>query len=109
MPLKVYRKRKKGKTVEHQLDEQAAHIARLRKADAAAEKKRRSSRISRLKRGIKSILSGPGHSPAGKKYVAKVKKKKAEMKGFTGGTKRQLQGLSKADYNAVMNAMGRRK
>lgn len=71
--------------------------------------KHKSSRYSRLKKDIRSILSGPGHSPAGKKYVAKMKKKRAEQKGFSGGTKRQLQGLSKADYNEVMKAMGRRK
>jgi len=51
------------------MSDQAKGIAKIRKADAAAAKKRKGSRISRLKKGIKSILSGPGHSPAGKRYL----------------------------------------
>lgn len=75
MPLQVYRKRKKGETVEQQLEAQAKHIAGLRKKDAAiaaakiAKKKRRSERLKRFKKDIKTILTGPGHSPASKKYL----------------------------------------
>jgi len=51
------------------MNDQAAYITKLRKTDAAAAKKRKGSRISRLKKGIKTLLSGPGHSPAGKRYL----------------------------------------
>ena len=51
------------------MSDQAANITKIRKADVAAAKKRKGSRISRLKKGIKSILSGSGHSPAGKRYL----------------------------------------
>ena len=66
--LEVYRERKKGETVEQQLDAQAKHIAKLRKADAAAAKKRKGTRISRLKKNITRLLKSR-HSPAGKKYL----------------------------------------
>ncbi|MCK5608877.1 hypothetical protein KAR91_43795 [Candidatus Pacearchaeota archaeon] len=51
------------------MNDQAADIAKLRKADAVTKKKRKGSRTSRLKKGIKTLLSGPGHSPAGKRYL----------------------------------------
>lgn len=51
------------------MNDQAAFITKLRKADAAAVKKKKGSGVSRLKKGIKTLLSGPGHSPAGKKYL----------------------------------------
>ncbi|KKN53878.1 hypothetical protein LCGC14_0598370 [marine sediment metagenome] len=53
--------------MERAMNDQAKGIAKIRKADAAAAKKKKGSWVSRLKRDIAS-LKGPGHSPAGKKY-----------------------------------------
>ncbi len=52
------------------MNDQAATITKIRKADAAAAKKKKGSWVSRLKKSVAS-LKGPGHSPAGKKYLAK--------------------------------------
>ena len=71
MALPIYRRKQKGKTVEDQLDEQAVRIAKLRKADAAAADKKKNSWVTRLKKGVKTALTGPGHSPAGKKHLSK--------------------------------------
>jgi len=70
-------------------------------------KKQKLSWIEKLKIDASKYIKKK-HSPAGKKYLAAVKKKKGEMKGFTGITKRELGNLSEADYNAVMDAMGRK-
>ena len=70
--LKVYTKKKKGETVEQQLDRQVIRIAKLRKADAAARKKKKGSWVSRLKKNVQSALKSR-HSPAGKKYLARKK------------------------------------
>jgi len=64
--LKVYRKRKKGQTVEQQLEAQAKYIAKLRKADVAKRKK--GTWVSRLKKHVQRVLKSR-HSPAGKKYL----------------------------------------
>jgi len=64
--LKVYTKKTKGETVEQQLDRQAAHLAKLRKADAA--KKKRGTWVSRLKKRVRYHLKSR-HSPAGKEYL----------------------------------------
>ena len=66
--LKVWRKKKKGETVEQQLEAQAKYIAKLRKADAAARKKKKNAWVSRLKKRVQRILKSR-HSPAGKKYL----------------------------------------
>lgn len=55
--------------MEKAMDDQAKGIAKIRKADAAARKKKKGSWVSRLKKGVKTVLTGPGHSPAGKKYL----------------------------------------
>lgn len=66
--LKVYRKKKKGETVEQQLDAQTKYIADLRKADIAARKKKKGAWVVRLKKGVQRILKSR-HSPAGKKHL----------------------------------------
>ena len=60
--------------VEQVLKDRAAHIARLRKADAAAAatKKKRGTWVSRLKKRVQRVLKSR-HSPAGKKYLNKKK------------------------------------
>lgn len=64
---------KKKYDVEQVLEDRKAHIARLRKADVAAAKKKESSWVSRLKRNIQLLTKGPKHSKAGKKYLASKK------------------------------------
>lgn len=64
---------KKGYDVEKVLNERAAHIARIRKADIAVKKKKRNTWISRLKRNIRLLTKGPEHSKAGKKYLGRRK------------------------------------
>ena len=56
--------------MERAMGDQAKSIAKIRKADAAARKKKRGSWVSRLKKSVQSVVKGPGHSPAGKKYIA---------------------------------------
>ena len=51
------------------MSDQATYITKLRKADAAERKRKKGTRLTRLKKGIKTLLSGPGHSPAGKRYL----------------------------------------
>ena len=63
--------------------------------------------VKKLKKNVKSALTGKaGHSKAGKKELARIKSKKEEQKDFSYRTRRQLDGLSDADYKAVMKAMG---
>lgn len=62
--------------VEKELDKQAKFIARIRKADAAKRKtavakKKKGTWVSRLKKNVQSVVTGPGHSPAGKKHLRK--------------------------------------
>lgn len=64
--------------------------------------------VKRLKENIKVLLKGPKHSPAGKKHLAAVKKKKTEQTGLSRQAKKQLSYLSDADYKAVMKAMRRK-
>lgn len=59
---------KKKYDVEQVLEDRAKRIAKLRKADVAARKKKKSAWISRLKKGVQRILKSR-HSPAGKKYL----------------------------------------
>lgn len=59
--------------MERAMSDQAKGIAKIRKADAAARKKKRGTWVSRLKKSVQSVVKGPGHSPAGKKYLAKKK------------------------------------
>lgn len=54
--------------VEQVLEDRAAHIVRIRKADAAARKKKKSAWIVRLKKRVQRILKSR-HSPAGKKHM----------------------------------------
>ena len=68
MPAKLYTKGRKGRTLEQKLDDQKAAIARIRKADAAAAKKKKNNWVSRLKKSVKVALKSR-HSPAGKKYL----------------------------------------
>lgn len=69
---------------------------------------RENTQLARLKKNIKTILTGSGHSPAGKKYLAAVKKKKATQIGLGRQSKRMLKNLSDADYKAVMKALGKK-
>lgn len=71
-------------------------------------KKKKLSWIEKLKMGATKHIAEKYHSPAGKKYFQRAKKKRAEQKGFTSMTKRELGNLSEADYNAVMKAMGKK-
>ena len=64
--------------------------------------------VNKLKKNVQTILKGPGHSPAGKKHLAKQKKKKAALKGFSTRTRRELSYLSDADRKAVLKALGRK-
>lgn len=67
--------------------------------------------LRRTRKGLKSIF-GPGHSPAGKKYLKRKTKKKREIQqtGFSPQTKRRLQGLSELDYKEAMRVLyGKRK
>ena len=54
--------------MERAMNDQAKGIAKIRKADAAAAKKKKGTWVSRLKKSVQSVVGGPGHSPAGKKY-----------------------------------------
>ncbi len=77
MPVKLYVPGRKDRTAEQKLDDQAAFIAGIRKADAAkrkarAAKKKKGSWVSRLKKNVQSALKSR-HSPAGKKYLARKK------------------------------------
>lgn len=62
----------KGKKydVEQVLEDRKKRIAKLRKADIAAKKKRKGAWIVRLKKGVQRILKSR-HSPAGKKQLRK--------------------------------------
>ena len=51
------------------MNDQAGHIAKIRKTDAAKRKKKETSRYTKLKKNIHTLLTGPGHSKAGKKYL----------------------------------------
>ncbi|MCK5614403.1 hypothetical protein KAR91_71715 [Candidatus Pacearchaeota archaeon] len=55
------------------MSDQAKAITKIRKADVAVAKKKRGTWVSRLKKGVKTALTGPGHSPAGKKYLGRRK------------------------------------
>ena len=57
--------------MERAMSDQRKAITKIRKADVAARKKKKGTWVSRLKKGVKTALVGPGHSPAGKKYIAK--------------------------------------
>lgn len=61
------------------------------------------------KYGLIRALMGMYHSPAGKKHLAAQKKKKAEEKGFSHRTRKQLSYLSDADRKAVLDALRRKK
>lgn len=63
---------KKGYDVEKTLKERAAHIARIRKADVIAKKKKRNTWVSQLKKRIQRVLKSR-HSPAGKEYLGRRK------------------------------------
>ena len=52
-------------------NEAATAITKIRQADVDSRKKNKGSWVSRLKNGVTTALAGPGHSPAGKKYLAK--------------------------------------
>lgn len=54
--------------VEQVLEDRAKRIAKIRKADAAAAKKKKNAWISRLKKRVQHMLKSR-HSPAGKKYL----------------------------------------
>ena len=73
MPKSKYNSsHKKGYDVEKVLNERVAHIARIRKADAA--KKARGTWVSRLKKNVQGIIKKykkGRHSPAGKRYLRK--------------------------------------
>jgi len=73
-------------------------------------KKKRSTWVSKLKKGVKSALSGPGHSPAGKKYVKsqvakgmKIKKGKVVKTLATQGVEKRLRaaGLTEAEIKKL--------
>ena len=51
------------------MNDQAGHITKIRKKDAAKRKKKETSSYTRLKKDIHTLLTGPGHSKAGKKYL----------------------------------------
>jgi hypothetical protein len=70
MPAYKHNTHKKGRGVEQVLEDRVAHIARIRKADAA--KKKRGTWVSRLKKGVQKALKDR-HSPAGKKYLERKK------------------------------------
>ena len=55
--------------MERAMGDQAKTIAKIRKADAAARKRKKGSWVSRLKGRVQKALKGR-HSPAGKKYIA---------------------------------------
>ena len=71
-------------------------------------KKKKLSWIEKLKMGATGYIKEKYHSPAGRKYLQTQKEKKADVRGFTGRTKRELKGLSDADYKAVMKALGKK-
>ncbi|KKN27407.1 hypothetical protein LCGC14_0864890 [marine sediment metagenome] len=60
------------KAMQRAMNDQVAGIAKIRKADAAARKKKKGSWVSRLKKNVQSALKSR-HSPAGKKYLARKK------------------------------------
>lgn len=77
------------------------------------EHKKEKGIISRAAKGLKSIF-GPGHSPAGRRYMVgltenkKAKKKKEKEIKATGLSKQdrsQLSNLSQSDYDEVMKLL----
>ena len=65
--------------------------------------------VKQLKKGVQSVLKGPGHSKAGKKEVARINVRREEQKGMSRQVRGQLEGLSDADYKAVMKAFRGKK
>ena len=61
-----------------------------------------------LKKNVKRVLKGR-HSKAGKKELARVKARRAGQKGMSRTVRKQLEGLSDADYKATMKALRGKK